>query len=602
MKHTENKYDWVKSEEANFKKPISLIDGWNWNFYEHIRLSFLYKNSQFDKNNDDRDKRPFKNIVRPILNIQYRTEGFDVKDIELYVNDAKNYYKSFLVKKFHEKWALKNEIDTFIDDLVESYVDYGGALVKNINSVRPEVVNLQSLAFCDQTDILNGPFAIKHFFSPQQLRDTASMGWGNPAKGATMSLDTLADLGENQKTQDYYNTPSSTPGKYIEVYKIHGVLPDSWLKRTDYKEESKYIPQIQIIAFYKNEKDQDTGVTLFASKEPKLPFKFLARDKIKGRALGFGGVEELFEPQIWTNYSEIQVMGMLEMASKTFYWSTDPAFKTRNNLIETDNGHIFTLGEGKQIGQVDTTPRNLVAFNNAIQEWENHAGIMGAAGESLQGVSPAAGTPFKLQELVTMEAKGLHHYRQGKIAVFVDEIYRDWVLPHISSEITKGQSFLAELSADEFQQIAESVVNNQANRFAIERILNGELVSQEEIDIQKEKIRTEFVGKGNKRFVEILKDEFKDAPIEIQSNIAGKQKNLALLTDKLVNVLRQFIATPEIRQDPQMVKLLNTILESSGMSPIMFAGAGITQQQGGGGTEPLKALSGAVKEAAPAMA
>ena len=77
---------------------------------------------------------------------------------------------------------------------------------------------------------------------------------------------------------------------------------------------------------------------------------------------------------------------------------------------------------------------------------------------------------------------------------------------------------------------------------------------------------------------------------------------MALLTDKLVNVLRQFIATPEIRQDPQMVKLLNTILESSGMSPIMFAGAGITQQQGGGGTEPLKALSGAVKEAAPAMA
>ena len=63
------------------------------------------------------------------------------------------------------------------------------------------------------------------------------------------------------------------------------------------------------------------------------------------------------------------------------------------------------------------------------------------------------------------------------------------------------------------------------------------------------------------------------------------------MTDKLVNLVRQFIATPQLRQDPEMLKLLNQIMESSGMSPIMLSPSPILSQQTGGRTESLKALS-----------
>ena len=92
---TKDIFDFVIEQEAGFSKPISLVDGWNWNWKTHIRRSLLYKNSQFEEANDDRKDRPFKNIVRPILNVQYRTEGFDVKDIELYV---RNFTKTGLWK------------------------------------------------------------------------------------------------------------------------------------------------------------------------------------------------------------------------------------------------------------------------------------------------------------------------------------------------------------------------------------------------------------------------------------------------------------------------------------------------------------------------
>src|SRR3990167_317849 len=146
MKQYQDAYDLIKTEEGLYTTiPITPIEGWSWNMWEHIRLTTLYKNSIYSSGEGD---RPFKNIIRPILNLAYRAEGFDVKDILLYIDDAHKHFKSFLIRKYHDKLARENGIDTFIDELVESYVDYGGALVKDVDDVKPEVGPLQKNDFC----------------------------------------------------------------------------------------------------------------------------------------------------------------------------------------------------------------------------------------------------------------------------------------------------------------------------------------------------------------------------------------------------------------------------------------------------------------------
>lgn len=593
-----NKYQYIIEEKTAFRRPINIIEGWLWNFYDHIRLSFLYKNSQFSENNENRDKRPFHNIIRPILNAQYRTEGFDVKDIEIFVDNSDIYYKSFLTKKFHDKWASKNEMDTFIDELVESYVDYGGVLTRNTNEIRPEIVDLKTIAFCDQTNFLSGPFAILHYMSPDELRKMTNSGWGDSKKGATIDIESLIEICERNQEYGKYDQKNRTPGKYIEIYELHGTLPENWIGRNQgYEEDNKYVSQVQIVAFYKNNKDQEIGVTLFASKEPKLPFKFLIRDKVQGRALGFGGIEELFEAQVWTNYNEVQIREMLELASKIFYKTTDSRFKTRNNIANRETGTVFDLQQGTDINQLDTSPRNINVFENAVRKWEDHAQIIGAAGESLLGESPSSGTPFKLYEAQLIEAKSLHVWRKGKIATFVGELYRDWILPHLAEEIAKGDEFITELSAEELQEVMEKIALNYARQQIKEEVLNGQLPSNENELIDK--FKKELLHGGRKRFIKILEDEFKVEDLGINVNIAGKQKDLSLITDKVVNVLRQFISTPQIRQDPEMLKLLNVILESSGLSPIMFAPTPLVlPQQTQGGINPLENLNKITKETA----
>ena len=86
------------------------------------------------------------------------------------------------------------------------------------------------------------------------------------------------------------------------------------------------------------------------------------------------------------------------------------------------------------------------------------------------------------------------------------------------------------------------------------------MITQEEIDAYKQVVTETFKKKGNKHFIEILKDEFKNAPLAVKVSVAGKSKNLAQRGDKLVNIFRQVATNPAILQIPAMGGLFNQII------------------------------------------
>lgn len=583
-------YAYIESEETAFENPVD-INGWQWSFKQHVKTSFFYKHGRLLNGNDD--DTPVKNITRPILNLQYRAEDIDVKDIVLYVDDPQYYHLSFLVKKYHDDvFVVENDLDTFFDEIKESKIDFGGGIAKRVEGVRPEVMPLQSIAFCDQTDLLSAPIAFKHFYSPDQLKDMEELGWGKTENGATIDIDRLITLSEDKKTLDpNTGVETKTTGAYIEVYEVHGTLPNSFLD--DKGEATKYTYQMQICAFYKDDKGLKTGVTLFKKKQKRGNLKLLLRDKVYSRALGFGGAEEIFENQVWTNYDTIRKKELLDAAAKVILTTDDPNLASRHpsGLKNLENLEIVERAAGTTISQIDNYPRNVALFDKAIADWENHAQRMGAATDALLGESPTAGTPFKLQDLVTAEGKGLHEYRRGKFAKWIEGVYTDWFIPDIGREITKGKKFLSELSTEDMQYVVDCVSRNEVNKFVNEKILNGELIDEEEKVAYEQKIREDFARSGNKKFLEILAGEFKSKPLRVKVNVKGKQKDLARMTDKLVNIFRQIIANPqgfmEMMKIPSMSKTFNEILEYSGLSPVDFAGL---QYKGAGQSPPQQSV------------
>jgi hypothetical protein len=567
-------FDYITSQEENYKKPIPLNDTWDWCMYDHIKTSDLYNNSQLLTGKND--FKPVKNITRPILNLQYRTEDIELKDVQIYVDDPDKFHLSFLVKKYHDDiFVQKYDLDTYFDNLNVSRVLFGGGLSKHLNKPCPEVVPLQTIAFCDQTDILSGPIGIRHYYSPDQLKEMEKFGWGNEENGATITIDDLILLSKEEKSNENSDKQTKkTPGRYIEVFEVHGNLPKRFANNMDFSEE--YETRLFIVAFYQKRNSSDKqGVILYTAPESELPFKLIKRDPVFGRALGFGGAEELFEAQVWINYDMIRIQDMLDSASKTILKATGSnasILAKKQKVRDLSNLEILDVGDG-DLGQVDTFPRNMQLFDKSIESWEAHAQQMGSANDSIMGVSPASGTPFKLQELVTQESHGLHDYRRGIFAKHIEEIYKDWIIPHIVKEITKGAKFLSELSLEEL----EFVVNKASEVEAEKRIKEGKLLFEEERKALIETIKKSFKEKGNKHFIEILKGEFKDVPLGVKVSIQGKSKDLSLRTDKLVNIFRQIIVNPAVLTIPAIGKIFNDILESSGLDPADFSG--ITKEQ-----------------------
>lgn len=577
-----NPYEYILSEESNFRTGrVPLATNWrDWNMYEHVDRSFTLKNSRFYKGNQDYT-RPFLNIILPIANVSYRSEGFDVKDVELYVDNQENYHKSFVARKFHNWWAKENQIDTAIDESVESYFDYGLAVVKNVGEVKPEVVQLQQIAFCDQTDFMSGPRCLAHYMAVDELMAMKGK-WDEDA------IRTAILMSQTQKEVDAADEDNvETPGKYVKVYELEGVLPESWLgpekMGEEWEDTGDYTLQTHIVTYFTSPEDNKTqvGITLFKGKRDKSIFKALVRDPIHGRACGRGGIEELFHPQIWANYSMYHITQMLETTSKVILTTNKKNIVSLNDFSNIKQGQILDVGDDGRLDQLPLQPINKAAFDGNIEKWEQVSRGIGSASDPQLGMNPVSGTPLGTTEIVTSQGQGIHEYRRGKVAEFWQDVYREWVLPHLQREINKGHKWLDELSLGELQELAERISTKRTNQKIKERLLSSkQMLSKQEVEEMRGLLKQQVMQGGEKRFIEIVKDEFDDLPMDIQVNIANKDVNTAEMLNKLNSVFRTVFtpgALQAIQQNEGLGELLNEILETAGLSPVNFAN--VTNQQ-----------------------
>lgn len=573
---------YVQAQESSYKREISVYDNWSWSMAEHIKNSIFYLFGRLMTGNSE--DKPVKNIVRRILKFRYSAEDIDVKNINIYVNSSDKYHLSFLVKKYHDEvYVTENKLDKLFDSLKKEKINFGGALVQRVNG-KPVKVPLQNIAFCDQSNIMGAPFGIRMSMNPQELMERAKNGgWGNKENGAEMSMEELITLSEYQKNSDKKDgmQPVQTPGKYLDVYQVWGMLPAQFVGG----KEGEFSLQLHFITFLKGAtKDNDIAVTLFAKEDKdKKRFKFIKQDDgdgLENRALGFGGVEELFEAQAWTNSSMIWKMDYLRAASKIIMQTSDSALVSRHpsGLKDLDNLEVIEHEEGKPLSQVDTLPRNFQLFDNSVIEWENYAQGVSFATNPMLGEELASGTPFRSLERQVVQGKAPHEENVKEFARFIEEIYMDWIIPDIARELVRGNKFLATLSPDEMEFVAENLGNAAANQLFLDTTLNGDLVSQEEMDMAKQKGKEQFFAGGNKKFIEILKDELKNIELKVFVDVAGKNKDLSAMVDKLSNILRQVFANPAILNDPRAMKTFQKILEYSGLGQIDFSNTPAPQQ------------------------
>lgn len=572
-------YQFIKSEENNFQtNEIQVGDNWNWNFRKFVQMIFHLKNGQFFTGTNGDWLRAFKNIMEPILNLSYWMEDIEVKDAVFFIENEFGRVLSFLLKKYHDEvYVKKHDLDTLFDEITESDVDYGGTLVQDADTPQGlEVLPLNTIAFCDQTDIMSGVIGFKYSFSPSKLRAMSKVGWGNEKNGATISIEDLIVLATQEKdvAGSVGQMKNKTTGKNIDVYIVRGDMPEHYLK--DNNDMETYYPQLQIVAFYTDKNNKKEGVTLYRQKVNGENMWFHTSKKVTGRALGRGMGEALLHSQVWENFLTIHKMNALEAGSKSPLWTDDENFTDKNKIKDQENLEMNVIGENKRIGLIPTlNPAQIQLFSNSINEWYEHAQLTGSAFDPVLGKEAASGTTFRGQERVVSQGRGLHERRRGQRAKFLELLYREKFIPDMVKEIKKGKEFLSTLTTDEMGWVADRLATNYANEKIIDLAINDKYPTNEEKEMLIKKFKQDFAKKGNKHLLKAISKDFDGVEVKMGINIAGKQKDLAGLSDKVLSIIQFAFQDPnrfqQTFQIPGMTNALNDVLEFSGISPVDFA-------------------------------
>jgi hypothetical protein len=316
-------------------------------------------------------------------------------------------------------------------------------------------------------------------------------------------------------------------------------------------------------------------VTLYACVEDEDPYKYLPYEEVDGRGLGKGVIESLFEAQVWTNYSEKQKKDMLDLASKIIFQTTDGNIAAKNVLTDLETGQIVTTARDTSLGRVDNSATSFAQFQALASDWDKQAERVSSTFNAITGETMPSGTPFRQVAILNQEAGSLFEYRREEAGIFVREIFMDWVLPFLVKQIKKDKDLTATLEPEELEIVSEAVANQEADKFAKERILGGQTVTPEEKqavygavkDASMQLRRRSFKGFDNL---------FSDWMGTVDVITTGEQKNKAAMLETLNNIIGTItkMQLPDGRnlalEDGPMRSLFLQLMETAGVSPLLL--------------------------------
>jgi len=550
---------------------IKIASGLEFSQYNTLRTAEFYSNSRFLNGQKDRNGRekPFYNIVNTMVDTAVVATDIDTKDVRVTADNEQSMDKSFLFNHEIQKWMKESDFAKTLNEMGEIRARYGGVVIKMTmeeGEMEVDVVDWKNLV-TDQVDIMKGVIIEKHYMTPQELRDKGE-SWDN--------VEEAIDL--------YSRKGYTRTDERIEVWEAHGMFPDTYLSEADDAQGNEDYSQQVHFYTVRNAK----AVHLYYAEEKDMPYKYLSWKRMAGRALGRGVVEEGDESQVWTNDAIKKEKDYMEWASKIFL-KTNSKKMGQNASTDHENGDIFVLEEGKDINPINMTTGVQPQFQVLVDKWWSQYERVTSSYDAVRGETPPSGQPFRLQALVSQSGSSHFDYRREEWGIFLKEMFYDWVFPHIQKKLSKGHILASDFTPEELKKIDESFATHEANKFALDQIFSGKILTGEQYQAVLGQY-TEFAQQdGTRRFLDVPDRYYKDMKANLTIDITGEQNNKQATLETLSSILQTVQASFNpatgqygVLQDPTMSAVFNKIMEmaGAGLSPLSLSKQGTGAGQG----------------------
>lgn len=568
-------YDEATNLIKNFKEEsVEYIEGNSRSTGDVIKMCDFYNASKHlsgDKDGLGRYK-PFYNILNFRVTVAKVATDLDIKDIQITSDNPEHNVKSMLLQRESYQWMKKTGFDMRLNEQGRVRPKYGGVVVKKVEKegeLYVETVKWKNFA-CDQISF-EGTKVEQHWLTPKEMMEKEGK-WNNVRQAIKHALDKNA----KERARDGGVVYQSDR---IQVLEVHGTFPKAFLKEVQGKKPTEednwtYTNQVYFML------GCDDDYILFADEEKESPYMYLPWEEVDGRMLGRGVMEEGEEAQIWTNDTVINQKNALDLASRVAIKTN--AKQLGNNMLEVDNGKIFSLGDNEDMNVINMTPSALGFLDGQIALWEKQANNATSVYESNTGEQAPSNTPYSQTALLNQVASKPFDYRREEHGIFLTQIFEKWVIPHLVKKLKKKHVLVSEFSDEELEFIDEDFMNSEARTYAKELLLEGKTPTPEAIaEFRKEKI-SQLRRQGKNRYIEIPDGYFDDIEAKVSVITTGEQRNKAAVLTSLSSILQTVSQSfnPQtgqftILENPVLNRIFGQIVEiaGAGVSPISLRGA-----------------------------
>lgn len=546
---------------------ITLIDGLTFSQWQTLKKIEFYSNSKYltgDKDELGRDK-PFYNIVNYRVNVAVRATDIDVKDIKI-ISDNPNFAEyAFLYNHEAYEWMKQSDFSLFLNQFGQTRARYGGVLVKKCQYKEPgeeqeleiEVVPWKNV-ITDPVDIQNGVITEKHYMLPNELAEKKDV-WEN--------IDKAMELSTNME-KNLQKGVAQTATNRIPVYEIEGVFPETYDPEIG-EDGDKYTFKLMrfIVAG-----DAGKQVLLFKEDLEESQYKYLSWEKVPGRGLGRGVVEEGFEAQRWTNDAVIGETNAMTLSGKVVM-VTDSEDVGNNAITDLVNGSVIKVKRGETVQSLSLLPSSFPEFNNLKTSWDTQVQRSTNTFDAVTGETMPSGTPLGSLAIQAQQASSYFDYKREEAGIFITELFNDWILPFLAKRINKEHILSSEFDNDELMKMDEAFATHLVNQEIKTKILSGMIVSPEEYQAGIDFTKNKLAQRGNRRFLEVPTGWFKDFKPKVSVIVTKELKDIDVEKKNLEYISMILARNPQAMQDPVMAKIVGRMAELSGiLSPGQIAG------------------------------
>lgn len=562
----------LKEFQKQYETSINIVDGLTFSQKKQLRVAEFYSNSRyigdgtqdsnigFNKDEMNRDI-PFYNIVNYRVTLAKVGTDLDIKDVQITSDNPMHNVKSMLLQHAAYEWMKETNFSLFLNEFGYIRPKYGGSLVKRTKgkdddgkeTLQLDVTEWKNTT-TNQKDISGGNKVECHYMSPIDLMEKED-AWDDVREAVKAMKKDKKNYGE------------------AEVYEIRGQFPKSVLNDAqeieDESDDDEYIYTYQryfVATIGKKE------FIFLAEEYDENDYKYLPWEKMSGRALGRGVIEDSEQAQIWTNDSVQNERNAMEFAGKVGIKTTSK--KLGNSILEHDNGRIYELEANEILEAVSFAPTALGEFQTQIDRWKAQADLSTSAVDATTGEQPPANTPYSTTALLNQVASKPLDYRREEAGIFITEIFEDWVIPFLIRRLKKGNTLVSDYSQDELKVIDDSFIAFEVNQKVKELVLEGKIVTQDDYDQAIEGYRS--LLSGSRRYIEYPDGYFDDINAKVTVVVTNEQRNKAATLTSLSEILKTVISSfnPQtgkfgVLEDPVLSKILSQIVELSGaISPV----------------------------------